>query len=122
MKRYNGGLMDFSQIVTYLLNDIYVFMFFKMILNILSVIMLSGLIKMILKKIACISNWRVVLQTLSNIVIGASIGAIIYKFGLSENILIGSCCGFFSAVIYRILLKKVYDKFGINANCIDEDK
>jgi hypothetical protein len=110
--------MDFSQIITYLLNDTFVFVFLRILLNIFSTIMIIGLIKAGLKLTKIGQTARRTLQMVSNVIIGGILGYILYEFSIDINILLGSCCGFFSAVIYKIGIKKIYDKYGVNCDSI----
>jgi hypothetical protein len=78
--------------------------------------MIVGLIKSILKQIPALkeSNWRRIIQTVCNMVAGGTIGYLIYNFDNDINILLGSVCGFCSAVVYKIAIKQIYNKFGVN--------
>ncbi|MFA5410136.1 MAG: hypothetical protein WC343_15280, partial [Bacilli bacterium] len=49
-----------------------------------------------------------------NLIIGGLIGFFLYPFSIFCNILIGACAGYFSSVVYRILIKTIYKKFDIN--------
>lgn len=111
--------MDWQQIITYLLNDAFVFLFCKMLLNIICTIMICGLIKAGLKQITKLSDkLRRLIQMASNMVVGGILGYILYDFKTDINILLGAACGFTSAIIYRVIIKQIYDKFGIN--CEDD--
>lgn len=102
-----------DQIITYILASS---IFPKIILCILAVIMISGIAKMIAKMTSLKSkdNIRRLLLSIFNIIIGGCMGLFIFGVGVVDFIT-GSVCGYFSSIIYRIVIKKLYDRFQINA-------
>ena len=105
-----------EQLFAYLINDKVMFVIFKILLNIFSVVMLGGIAKSILKltKYKDLHQKRRLILSVINLIIGGLIGFYLYPFTIFCNILIGTCSGYFSSVLYRILIKAIYKKYEIN--------
>jgi hypothetical protein len=77
----------------------------------------------IISSIACLKNfvwaytskkekWKPIWPMLSY-VIGALLGFAMFSYSLLTNIITGATIGYFSPVIYRIILKTILKKYGI---------
>lgn len=112
-----------EQLFAYLITDKFMFVIFKILLNIFSVVMLGGIAKSILKltKYKDLHQKRRLILSVISLIIGGLIGFYLYPFTIFCNILIGTCSGYFSSVLYRILIKTIYKKFDINVTDNNEN-
>lgn len=82
---------------------------------------IGAIVKTFLKKTSVSdSNRRLILNVL-NVIIGSVMGFFCFDWSVATRMLVGLCAGYYSSVFYRVMLKQLYNRCGINEKDLEKD-